>query len=294
MEVEPPMSIAFLGPRGTNSEDAALLYGGRDAEFVAFSSIPALTSAVETGLADVAILPIENSIEGPVSTTLDLLIHETGLKICHEVVVPIRHVLVTTPGTKLDDIRTVISHPQALGQCRRFLERFLPNAEQVGWLSTAGAVREVAEGDDPSRAAIGPVRAHELYGGQVLARDIQDIRSNLTRFVALARNDAEPTGDDKTMIGLTVKENVPGILFRVIAPFAEHGIQMTSIESRPTKGWLGDYVFLIGFEGHRSEEKVAKVLSALTEPAAELKVFGSFPRYPVEQLRDLVSSPALL
>lgn len=288
------MSVAFLGPRGTNSEDAALLYGGRDAEFVAFPSIPALTSAVETGLADVAVLPIENSIEGPVSTTLDLLIHETGLRICHEVVVPIRHVLVTVPGAKLDDIRTVISHPQALGQCRRFLERFLPNAEQVAWLSTAGAVREVAEGDDSSRAAIGPMRAHELYGGQVLAREIQDIRSNLTRFVVLARDDAEPTGDDKTMIGLTVRENVPGILFRVIAPFAEHGIQLTSIASRPTKGWLGDYVFLIDFEGHRSEEKVARVLTALQEPAAELKVFGSFPRYPVERLRDLVSSPALL
>ncbi len=288
------MAVAFLGPRGTNSEDAALVYGGRDAEFVAFSSIPALTSAVETGLADVAVLPIENSIEGPVSTTLDLLIHETGLRICHEVVVPIRHVLVGVPGARLDAITEVVSHPQALGQCRRFLERFLPNARQVASLSTAGAVREVVEGGDPSKAAIGPLRAHELYGGQVLAREIQDNRGNLTRFVVLAQEDAEPTGDDKTMIGLTVRENVPGSLSRIIAPFAEGKIQLTSIASRPTKGWLGDYVFLIDFQGHRNDPEVRRVLAALEEPAAQLKVFGSFPRYPVEQLRELVTSPALL
>lgn len=288
------MAVAFLGPRGTNSEDAALLYAGKDAEFVAFSSIPALTSAVETGLADVAVLPIENSIEGPVSTTLDLLIHETGLKICYEIVVPIRHMLVTVPGAKLEGITTVISHPQALGQSRRFLERFLPKAEQVGWLSTAGAVQDVVETNEARRAAIGPFRAHELYGGEVLARDIQDIRSNLTRFVVLGREDAAPTGTDKTMIGLTVKQNVPGILLKVIAPFAEHGLQLTKIESRPTKGWLGDYVFLIDFEGHRSDPKVATVLESLKEPAAELKVFGSFPRFSIERFRDLVSSPALL
>lgn len=288
------MAVAFLGPRGTNSEDAALQYGGTDAEFVAFPSIPALTSAVETGLADVAVLPIENSIEGPVSTTLDLLIHETGLKVCHEVVVPIRHMLVTVPGARLEDIRTVLSHPQALGQSRRFLERFLPRAEQVGWLSTAGAVQDVVEKNDPTRAAIGPYRAHELYGGEVLAHDIQDIRSNLTRFVVLGPEDAAPTGNDKTMIGLTVKRNVPGVLFQVIRPFAEHGLQLTKIESRPTKGWLGDYVFLIDFEGHRSDPTVMKVLEAIGEPAAELRVFGSFPRFPIEQFRDLVSSPALL
>ena len=161
-------------------------------------------------------------------------------------------------------------------------------------MSTAGAVQEVAGGGDPWRAAIGPLRAHELYGGQVLAREIQDNRGNLTRFIVLAQEDADPTGDDKTMIGLTVRDNVPGSLFRVIAPFAEGGIQLTSIASRPTKGWLGDYVFLIDFEGHRNDPEVGQVLAALEEPAAQLKVFGSFPRYPVEQLREMVTSPALL
>ncbi|MGI8486562.1 MAG: prephenate dehydratase [Thermomicrobiales bacterium] len=288
------MSVAFLGPRGTNSEEAAILYAGPDAEMVGFSSMPALTMAVETGLADVAILPIENSIEGPVSTTLDLLIYETGLKICAEVIVPIRPVLVTAEGATLDGIKTVLSHPQALGQSRKFLERFLPKANQVAWLSTAGAVEEVVKSGDLTRAAIGPARAQELYGGQIMARDIQDIRSNLTRFVVLGPEDAPPTGDDKTLMGVIVKQNVPGILARVIEPFAREGIQLTKLETRPVKGRLWEYVFLIDFAGHRTDEPVQRVLQALEEPAAVMKIFGSFPRFPIESLNEAVASPAML
>lgn len=288
------MSVAFLGPRGTNSEEAAILYAGPDAEMVGFSSMPALTMAVETGLADVAILPIENSIEGPVSTTLDLLIYETGLKICAEVIVPIRPVLVTAEGATLDGIKTVLSHPQALGQSRKFLERFLPKANQVAWLSTAGAVEEVVKSGDLTSAAIGPARAQELYGGQIMARDIQDIRSNLTRFVVLGPEDAPPTGDDKTLLGVIVKQNVPGILARVIEPFAREGIQLTKLETRPVKGRLWEYVFLIDFAGHRTDEPVQRVLQALEEPAAVMKIFGSFPRFPIESLNEAVASPAML
>lgn len=288
------MSVAFLGPRGTNSEEAALIYGGEDAEFVAVPGIPALVSAVETGLADVAVLPIENSIEGPISTTLDLLIHETGLMVRAEVVVPIRHVMVTAPGATLDGIVTVISHPQGLAQCRRFLERFLPKAEQVAWLSTAGAVKEVVDGGDLTKAAIGPLRAHELYGGQILARDIQDVRGNLTRFVVLAETDAPPTGNDKTSIGFTVKENVPGIMFKVFQPFAARNIQLTKIESRPIKGVLGLYVFLLDFEGHRQDPEIVEVLEEIGEMVNELKVFGSFPNYPLDQFQHLFETQALL
>ncbi len=288
------MAVAFLGPRGTFSEEAGLLYGGPDAEFVAVPTIPALVSAVETGLAEVAVLPIENSIEGPISTTLDLLIHETGLMICAEVVVPIRQVLVTVPGATLDGITTVVSHPQGLGQCRRFLSRFLPNAEQEAALSTAGAVQSVVESGDPTRAAIGPIRAHELYGGLVLARDIQDIRGNLTRFVALAESDAEPTGNDKTSIAFTVKENVPGILFKVFQPFADRNIQLTKIESRPIKGRLGLYVFLLDFEGHRTDPAIQDVLTELGEMVKDLKVFGSYPKFPLDQFDELFDTRALL
>src|SRR5829696_6995669 len=197
------MATAFLGPRGTFSEEAALLRAETD-QLVAFSSFPALVSAVETGLADEAVLPIENSIEGAVSTTLDLLIHETALRISGELALPVRHFLVTRPGVHLEDVRVVTSHPQALGQCRRFLERCLPGVEQVASLSTAGAIEEVVKSGDGSRAAIGPLRATELYGGAILAHDVQDNRANVTRFVILRLEDSAPTGDDKTSIGFTV------------------------------------------------------------------------------------------
>ncbi|MGH2532494.1 MAG: prephenate dehydratase [Thermomicrobiales bacterium] len=283
---------AFLGPRGTFSEEAALGFTGGAGELVAFGSFPALTAAVETGLAHAAVLPIENSIEGAVSTTLDLLIHETPLKICAEVVVPVRHFLVTAPGAELGNIKVVTSHPQGLGQCRKFLERCLPNVEQVASLSTAGAVQEVSSGDDLTRAAIGPKRAAELYGGQILAHDIQDVRTNVTRFVALAKEDARPTGDDKTSVGFTVKTNIPGALHAALAPFAEENIQLTKVESRPTKAWLGDYVFLIDFEGHREDPPVARAIERASELCAILKVFGSYPRFPMETLKELAESSA--
>ncbi len=286
------MTTAFLGPRGTFSEEAALAHAGDDGELVAFASIPALTSAVETGLAAEALLPIENSIEGAVSATLDLLIHETPLKIAAEVVLPVRHFLVTAPGAGLGDVRVVASHPQALGQCRRFLERCLPGTEQEAALSTALAVREAAEGDG-TRAGIGTARAAELYGGVVLAHDIQDVRANLTRFVALAPHDAAPTGDDKTSVGFTIKANVPGALHAVLAEFAAENLQLTKVESRPTKGWLGDYVFLLDLEGHREDPAVARALDRIRDRCALLKVFGSYPRFPLETLRELVDLPVL-
>ncbi len=284
------MSTAFLGPRGTFSEDAALKHAGPDAAFLAFNSFPALTSAVETGLALEAVIPIENSIEGSVSTTLDLLIHETPLKISAEVVIPVRHFLITAPGGVLSDIEIVTSHPQALGQCRKFLERCLPAAAQVANLSTAGAVEEVSTSGDTRRAAIGTARAAEVYGGQVLAHDVQDMRTNVTRFVVLSPEDAEPTGRDKTSIGFTLKSNVPGALFAVLSPFAREGIQLTKVESRPTKEWLGAYVFLLDFEGHRVEEQVARALGDIAESCETLKVFGSYPKFPLETLADVVDA----
>ena len=257
---------------------------------VAFASFPALVSAVETGLADEAVLPIENSIEGAVSTTLDLLIHETPLRIRGELVLPVRHFLITRPGVKLEDVHVVTSHPQALGQCRRFLERCLPNVEQVAALSTSSAVQEVAQGTDDRRAAIGTARSAELYGGAILAHDIQDVRSNVTRFVVLAPEDAPPTGDDKTSIGFRIRENVPGALHAILSEFAEANIQLTKIESRPTKGWLGDYVFLIDMEGHREDERVAPVLERVIAACSMVKIFGSYPRFPLESLRASIDT----
>lgn len=288
------MATAFLGPRGTFSEEAAIGFlarSGESAELVAFGSIPALTAAVETGLARQSVLPIENSLEGSVSSTLDLLIHETSLKIRGEMVVPVRHVLVTAPGATLNDVTVVTSHPQGLGQCRRFIERCLPAAQQVAALSTAGAVEDVSTSGDLSRAAIGTARAAELYGGAILAHDIQDNRANVTRFVVLAREDAAPTGSDKTSFAFTVKENIPGALHAALSVLAAAGLQMTKIESRPTKGWLGEYVFLIDIDGHRLDDHVSLALDQIRELSAIFQIFGSYPRFPLEVFAELFTSP---
>ncbi len=226
------------------------------------------------------------------SSTLDLLIHETSLKIRGEMVLPVRHVLVTAPGATLNDISVVTSHPQGLGQCRRFIERCLPAAQQVAALSTAGAVEEVSQGGDLSRAAIGTARAAELYGGAILAHDIQDNRANVTRIVILAREDAAPSGPDKTSFAFTVKENVPGALHAVLSVLAEDGLQMTKVESRPTKAWLGAYVFLIDIDGHRLDAPVSAALDQIRDLSAIFQVFGSYPRFPLEVFADLFTGPS--
>ncbi len=278
------MTTAFLGPRGTFSEDAALSYAGADGELLAMGSIPALVAAVETGLAADAVLPIENSIEGSISTTLDLLIHETDLKIKAELVVPVRLYLITVPGATLNDIKLVASHSNPLGQSRRFLERCLPAATQVASLSTAAAVQEMMEAGDRSRAAIGTLSAANLFGGQILAHDLQDVQTNVTRFVVLGGEDLPPSGDDKTSIAFLLKRDVPGALFKVMKPLAEHTIQMTKVESRPSKSHLGDYIFLADFLGHRADPVITDALNVIAEECAMLKVFGSYPRFPLERL----------
>jgi prephenate dehydratase len=273
------MKIAYLGPAGTFSEEAALLCAGPDDELIPFASFPALTSAVETGIADAAVLPIENSLEGSVSGTLDLLIHETELQIWREMVVPVHHYLVGAPGAKITDITTVRSHPQALGQCRRFLERCLPNAHQSAALSTAGSVAEAAQGEDVSVAGIGPRRAAELYGGTVLAHNIEDNHLNVTRFIALAAHDHAPTGRDRTSLCASVPANVPGSLHSLLTELAAYQIQMTRLESRPAKQVLGQYVFLIDIEGHRADPEIASALDRMRAKSDILKVFGSYPRF---------------
>ena len=256
------MRIAYLGPEGTFSEEAALLQAARDggAKLVPFSTFPALVSAVETGLADRAILPIENSLEGAISTTVDLLIDETKLKIHDELVLAIRHNLIVVPGTHLTDIRYVASKPEVFGQCRRFLDRCLPAVQQIAALSSAAAVADIMAAGDRSRAAIGTIRAAELNAAEILARDIQDNDSNVTRFIVLAWDDSVPTGHDKTSLCFTVRRNIPGALCDVLNDLSAANIQMTKVESRPMKSVLGDYYFLVDIEGHRSDPLVADTL----------------------------------
>ncbi|MFT4039547.1 MAG: prephenate dehydratase [Thermomicrobiales bacterium] len=278
------MTTAFLGPRGSFSEEAALMRASAD-DLLPVASFPAAVAAVEAGEATQAVIPIENSIEGSVNVTLDLLIHETALRIVGELALPVRHFLVARPGATLADITVVSSHPQALGQCRHFLQDALPHASQVAALSTSGSVQEAAADPTGTRAGIGTLRAAELYGGEVLAHDIQDQRSNVTRFVVLAPEDAPPTGADKTSITFRLNANIPGSLHLALSEFAKAGIQLTKIESRPTKSYLWDYMFLVDMEGHREDPEVAAALERAAQHCQVFKVFGSYPRFPVDALR---------
>lgn len=269
--------VAYFGPAGTFTEQAALLYQP-DAELVPFTTIAGVVQAVEAGQAALGVVPIENSIEGTVSGTVDALIHESDLAIRDEVVLPIEHHLMARPGASVDSIEIVYSHPQSLGQCRHFLERRFPSAQLVASLSNATAVEDALKSERPA-AAIGPRRAAELYGAEILASNIQDSQHNETRFVVLAHADRPPTGDDKTSVCFALADDdKPGTLVNVLKEFAERSISMTKIESRPSKQLLGKYIFLVDLEGHRDNPVVAECLAQVKRKSTLYKLFGSYPR----------------
>lgn len=279
-----PKRIAYLGPPGTYTEDATERYDPA-AERFPCPTISATAEAVRSGEADEGVAPIENSLEGAVNDTLDLLIREETLLVRREVLVPIRHCLLVKPGTREADIEAVYSHPQALGQCRHYLEETFPKARLVASLSTAASVEQMQASDAPA-AAIASRRAANLYGAAVLAEDIQDQAGNTTRFVVLAREDHEPTGDDKTSICFDFDEDrgtlvgdTPGLLYNVIGEFAQRNISMTKIESRPAKREMGRYIFLIDLIGHRRDAAMTEAIEAVRRRTSHMKVFGSYPRY---------------
>lgn len=268
--------LAYLGPAGTFSEEAALSYDG-DARLLPFASVAAVAAAVDSGMADEGVAAIENSLEGSVNDTLDVLIHESALSICHELVLPIEHCLLAAPNTLSTEIKVVYSHPQPLGQCRHFLERCFPKADLTAALSTAAAVEEAVA--HQGTAAIGTRRAAEIYGAQILAHGIQDNPSNKTRFVVLAPKDRPASGCDKTSIAFSVAHDRPGTLVGVLHEFSDRQINLTKIESRPSKQELGVYIFLLDMDGHRTDPAMAQALDKVREQAFFFKVLGSYPRY---------------
>ncbi len=268
--------LAYLGPAGTFSETAALRFRP-SAELVPCKSEAAVAAAVSSGSADSAVLAIENSLEGSVTGTLDALIHESSLAISHELILPIEQCLIVRPGATAAEVRVIRSHPQALHQCRTFIERRFPAARQEAALSTAGAVAEILEIE--GGAAIGSARAAELHNAEILERGIQDDVHNKTRFVVLSANDSEPTGQDKTSFAFTVAHDRPGTLVDVLHEFSDRGINLTKIESRPSREDLGIYIFLVDMEGHRSDALVAEALAAVEAQASFFHVFGSYPRF---------------
>ncbi len=273
-------TIAYLGPPGTFSEEAAAAYAAGDssAHLLPMASIPAVVTAIETAAATVGVLPIENLLEGSVNYTLDLLIHETSLQILAEVVIPIRQYLVARPGISLAEIEVLYGHPQSLGQCRKFIERCLPGVATVASLSNSAAPVEAMA--DPRRAAaISTRRAAELTASTILARDIADNLSNVTRFIILAQADAPPSGDDKTSFCFGFREDRAGTLVGALRELAEEQINMTKLESRPSKAVLGQYIFLVDINGHRDEPRIARALERIAEQAGMFKIFGSYPRW---------------
>ena len=270
-----PIRLAYLGPPGSYSEQAAIDYDPA-AEAIPLPAIPAVVASVGDGLADEAVVPIENSLEGAVTFTLDLLIHQSDLKIKNEQVVSIVHCLLADEGTITEDIRVVYSHPQALAQCREYLTRNLPRAAHVASLSTSGAVEDMRNSEAPA-AAISSVRAAELYSARVVERGIEDVHNNQTRFVVLAREDHAKTGRDKTSVCFDFGSDAPGILYRTLGELAERDINLVKIESRPDRRSLGRYVFLIDMEGHREDSRVHEALEGLKSRASMFKVLGSYP-----------------
>lgn len=272
--------IAYLGPPGTFTEEAALLRD-KTAQLIPFPSIPAVAVAVASGMAEEGVVAIENSLEGAVTDTLDLLIHESAVLIKKELVLPIEHHLLVKPGTEASEVKVLFSHPQALGQCRHFIERCFPKVEVVAALSTAAAVEDMMASAQPA-AAIGTRRAADIYGAETLAKGIQDQASNVTRFVVLATADHPPTGFDKTSLCFSFADDRPGVLCEVLEEFAQRNINLTKVESRPSKESLGRYIFLIDLEGHHDDPLVSEVLQQVRQKTSLFKVFGSYPRYGIK------------
>ncbi len=270
--------VVFFGPHGTFTEEALLSQPDLAAlDREPLPSIPDVLVAVNDHAAELGVVPIENSIEGSVSVTLDTLAFETDLLIQREVDLPISLGLFVKPGTTLKDIRTVTSYPHAVAQCRAWLRKKVPDATFVASNSTAEAAATVARSKRTDLAAIGNKLAAEIYGLKALATDIEDHPENQTRFVVVGRGIPAPTGHDRTTIVCFQRADRPGSLLAMLQEFAARRINLTKLESRPTKQSLGDYCFFIDFEGHINDELVADCLRTLAAKLAHVKYLGSYP-----------------
>ncbi len=274
--LEAELTVAFFGPPATFTHMACIHYFGSSVRMVPENTIQDTFEAVEREKADFGVVPIENSTEGPVSQTLDMFIR-SEVKICGEIMTKISHDLLSQSGDP-GDIRKIYSHPQALGQCREWLRKNFPHVQTEEAGSTAKAAQLATE--DPKAAAIASSLAARIYGLKPVASQIEDNPNNYTRFFVLGRQGAERTGRDKTSILFSIS-HAPGTLYRVLQVFYEKGINLTRIESRPTKGKPWEYVFFIDLEGHAIDPPVAQALDQLKEHALLVKLLGSYPQSPL-------------
>ncbi len=266
--------VAFQGEPGAYSEEAAFQYFGPAIHVKPCESVDDVFKAVEQGEASTGIVPIENSTEGSIARSYDMLL-ESKLKVCGETELRVIHCLIANPGVTLDSIKKVYSHPQALGQCQAFLRHL--KVEAIPAYDTAGMVKMIKEQGTRDAAAIAGARAAEIYGMQILARGIEDNQNNTTRFFILSKQDAAPTGNDKTSIVFSVKHK-PGSLYEFLKTLALKNINLTKIESRPTRQKPWEYNFYLDFEGHREDKGIKETLAELEKTVLFLKVLGSYPR----------------
>jgi chorismate mutase/prephenate dehydratase len=273
LALEQPLKVAYLGPAGTFSEAAARKHFGSAPQFLPLASIDEVFRETEAGNIDYGVVPIENSVEGMVGVTHDLLLLHP-LQICGEVMLRIhQHLMSLAPS--LAAVKRVYSHAQSLAQCHEWLARHLPDVPYVPVASNAEAARLAAQ--DPDAAAIAGEAAAERYGLTVLAANIEDDPNNTTRFLVIAKHDAAgPSGRDKTSLVCSTP-NKPGAMHRLLEPLAHYGVSMTKLQSRPAKSGLWEYVFYIDLEGHRLDDPVRQALAALEERATFLKLLGSYP-----------------
>jgi len=273
LALEEPLKVAFLGPKATFTHVAAMQQFGLSAQLVAQKGIPQVFEEVGRNRAEFGVVPVENSNEGVVSHTLDMFM-ESDLKINSEILLEISHDLLTQSGS-LQGIERICSHPQALAQCRGWLEENLPDIPLVDVASTALAAQMAAE--DAGVAAIASEAAGNLYGLQVAKKKIEDHPNNFTRFLVIGRSMPKPTGKDKTSIMFSVKDE-PGILYRMLEPFSSRKINLSKIESRPMKRKAWEYIFFLDMEGHLEDGPIAEALEDLKQYCQFIKVLGSFPR----------------
>ncbi len=272
-------TFGFLGPPGTFTQEALLqVVDPESVELIYYPTIEDVIRAVTDGEVERGMVPIENSVEGTVNATVDALGFETeGIYIQREVIHPIRLHLLARPGSGLQDIKEVYSMPHATAQCRRWLREHLPEAKIHAANSTAEAAGRVAY-DKGAAAAIGPNLAAQLFALEVVVRDVTDHPEAETRFVVLGKQPQEPTSRDKTSLVIFIAEDRPGALMAILGEFADRNINLTKLESRPTKRVLGEYCFFVDLEGHRDDPVVAEALEGLGPQIASLRFLGSYPR----------------
>ena len=275
-------AVAYLGPRGSFAEAAVLTWpGSSGAELLPSTSVPAALEAVRSDVVDYALVPIENSVEGSVSATLDELGSGQRLVIVDEVVLPVQFSLVVRPGTTMEQVTRIATHPHAQAQVRRWLAEHLPEASVIPAMSTAAAAAALLEEPAPFEGAISQRIAADIYGLEVLADEIADTSDATTRFVVVRKPGPipAPTGADKTTLSLFIHQDQPGALLGILNEFAVRGVNMTRIESRPTRKALGDYYFSVDVEGHVADARISEAIMGLHRVCLDVRYLGSYPRH---------------